>query len=601
MNTIHSGILAIVMSVFLIRATDPPQDDHTGTPSHLEHLPYQTKNFLKFALTNVENGSPQIKDLELRNSTNSENQQPAHYTIEDDTSGKTENTSRYDIITTGFLPQESKSDYEKLLESDFIRPLLELYKNSSNYSLINISNVNPENSSRDLSNGDDVYILHTLSNQELNKLYEKYSKVLNINEDIHENYKTRIPEEIERRSDEGVDISQKQVEVNDSVNNKKLENGTEIADLKTVLEDVGFNQIYVLTKDDFEDLLRNSKTLDIVYESEFRNNQFAEGESNANLEESTVTSTETNIDNPQGRISKEDNIDEMKHLSKADLDTLANHPTLFQNPFDVAEKGVQEDLKVSEEKSSSNVNGNVDLITADTTDHLSIRRDDNGLIDINPQNEHIGEILPENYDITEDKFAMGNQQFSARRRNHLAYSDALYRKSRKSYDFDELYRYADPRFRKVRFRPDYAASSMGADVFEPVSFPDDQSYRYRDQREAYSASDENRMYARPSRYNFVSSEASVRFPQRQRYRDGFYESKEKDTKAPWRGLAYGRKPRVIFPSDIVAFRESNQEEPDYLTADSNLQDIQQQDTRDRGEYTPPLTLFFSSFLISSSP
>lgn len=49
-------------------------------------------------------------------------------------------------------------------------------------------------------------------------------------------------------------------------------------------------------------------------------------------------------------------------------------------------------------------------------------------------------------------------------------------------------------------------------------------------------------------------------------------------KNPWRS----RGPRVIFPSDLVTFRDQNQE-PDFLAGDANLQDIQETDTRDRGK------------------
>lgn len=49
-------------------------------------------------------------------------------------------------------------------------------------------------------------------------------------------------------------------------------------------------------------------------------------------------------------------------------------------------------------------------------------------------------------------------------------------------------------------------------------------------------------------------------------------------KNPWRS----RGPRVIFPSDLVTFRDQNQE-PDFLAGDANLQDLQETDTRDRGK------------------
>ncbi|KAI4468744.1 transmembrane protease serine [Holotrichia oblita] len=568
MNTIHSGILAFVLSVFLITATDPPQETNPGAISHLGQSLYQTGNIFKLALTKVE--SEPLKHLHseevenLKNISGESNTEPlADYVVGDkyNTSGKPQDLSGYDIIgTISFSPQESKSDYEKLLERDFVKPLLELYKNGANHSLINISSIHHENDTRDLTTDENAYLVHTLNEEDFDKLHLEFSKVFNINEEKTDDYKDSI-----RRKDENGD----HLESNETAHNK-----TELlqpnSELKTVLQDVGFNQIYLLTKGDFQGLMKNSKMLDIVYDNEFQPDQ-----TSVDIEKSTATSTE---EIPQSRISKEDNVDDMKQLTKEDLDILENHPAIYQNPFDTMEKGIHENIEESEVKYKQNEKR--DLISEATV--TSIRRDDNGLFDVNPKDEHIGEILPANYDITQDKFILESQQSPTRRRNHLIYSDST-GVPRSSYDFGDMYRYSEPnRFKKIRFRPDFSGSGLGTDIFEPMPFSDDQSYRYRDQRE-YPTSDESRMYVRPSRYSYVPLHASANFPQKQRFRDSFYESKEKDTQVNWRGLGgYGRRPRVIFPSDLVAFRENNQEEQDYLAGDSNLQDIQQQDTRDRG-------------------
>lgn len=580
MKTIHSGILAFVLSVFLITATDPPQENNPGAISHLGQSPYQTGNIFQLALTKVE--SAPLKSLQFQEFEEIENlkdisgeshtERPADYVVGDkyNTSGKPEDLSGYDIIgSISFSPHESKSDYEKLLERDFVKPLLELYKNGANQSSINISSIDHENDTRDHTADDNAYLVHTLTQEDFDKLHLEFSKVININEEKTENFTDSI-----RRKDENSYHLQ---------NNKTSHNDTELqeanSELKTALHDVGFNQMYLLTKGDFQGLMKNSKMLDIVYDNEFKTDQTSVGsERNYGLETSTPTSTQ---EVPQSRISKEDNIDDMKQLTREDLDILETHPAIYQNPFDTDEKGIRANVEESEAKYQQNEK------TVPTTEATvtSIRRDDSGLFDVNPKDEHIGEILPANYDITQDKFILESQQSPTRRRNHLVYSDSV-GVPRNSYDFGDMYRmYTDPRrYRKIRFRPDYSESGLGGDMFEPMPFSEDQSYRYRDQRE-YPTNDESRMYVRPSRYSYVPLHASGSFPQKQRFRDSFYESKEKDSQVNWRGLGgYGRRPRVIFPSDIVAFRETNQDEQDYLAGDSNLQDIQQQDTRDRGEY-----------------
>lgn len=601
MNTIHSGILAIVMSVFLIRATDPPQDGNLDTPVQLTQSPYQANHFLKLTLTNAENSqgtNASVKE-ELKQPQNDKSQgNSTSIEIINYTDGTTINTTekisfedvkkespkntKGDTIST-FIHHETKSEYEKLLERDFVRPLLELYKNSSTSFHFNFSNVDVNTDIQSIPEGSDsVFIVHNLSEEDLDKLHTKYNRELNIN---NKNGKI-LSEEVNQAEDAFIEVR----------NDKKTLNQTEPkSNLTSNLEEIGFNQIYVLTKDDFESLLRNAKMMNLVFEDGLKNSEDVVDTGSLNLEEDNKDlPLTTSSDSIEGRISKEDNMEDIKQLTKEDLDTLASHPTVFQNPFDIQEeKGIYRDGDKLEDNSSSKIEQ-----SGDVTTQTSIRRDDNGLLDNNPQDEHIGEILPSNYKTIQDKyFTTDNQHFqSIGKRNHFMYSNTIQRRGRKSYDYEDLYRYPDSRFRSIRFRPDYVATSSGTDVFEPISFPDEQSYKYRDQRD-YPVADENRMYTRPARYNYIPSEAAMRFPHRQRYRD-LYESNEKEAQVPWRGLVYSRRPRVIFPSDLVAFREQNQDDQDYLAGDSNLQDLQQQDTRDRGEY---VTLDIKFIVISFSP
>lgn len=147
----------------------------------------------------------------------------------------------------------------------------------------------------------------------------------------------------------------------------------------------------------------------------------------------------------------------------------------------------------------------------------SIRRDDTSeTIDTDHGKENIGEILPPNYD--PDLHKTPRQLFI--------------RASRRAFHLPVERRYRAP----VRFQDERPS--------------EDDLYHYG-----------------PSR------------PRRLR---GFRE--EAGREQPWQGGWSVRRPRVIFPSDLVAFREPQPEEPDWLAADGSLQDLQEADGRDRGEY-----------------
>lgn len=198
-----------------------------------------------------------------------------------------------------------------------------------------------------------------------------------------------------------------------------------------------------------------------------------------------------------------------------------------------------------------------------------IRRDDNfAQIDIDPANEHIGEILPSNYNADVHRI---NPKPSPNRRN---------------YHHEDQYR-KPIRFQDDRFRPEY----------EPTSSGDGHDLYHYGRPEAVVESNVKELL-RPSRVNLPPSEVpGYRLPRirlrgfreilpeivpsngRDQYFDG------KPQKQPWQGGWGGRRPRVIFPTDLVAFREPTQEEPpDWLATDTTLQDLQETDTRDRGSY-----------------
>lgn len=269
------------------------------------------------------------------------------------------------------------------------------------------------------------------------------------------------------------------------------------------------------------------------------------------LDENVKDNT-TNYLDATKRISKEDNLDDLKILSKTDIELLFNNQHIYQNPEEV--------------------------------DPQQISRRDDIFENNNNKDEHIGEILPNEYN-------NDNTQIYSRRNDYFRTPLRLrVQNYRKLYDYDDSFKPSSPAyllpdsFRKAKYSG-FDASSEG---YETTG--DDPTYRYSYRYPDNHETDEtSKNYARQVKFNFPSNDNTVyRVPRRQRgYRDLFNDGRESrfeqqgthQYQPTWNSA---RRPRVIFPSDLVAFREPNQEEPDYLAGDTNLQDIQQPDLRDRG-------------------
>lgn len=389
---VHSSILAIVLSIFLIQATDPPHDGNSGSL-------IENSNIALFLRKN-----DTINALQTRNTNGKGLEVLQHYltqikgqTINRDTQIPKDESSRYHAINR-FLQRKGKTEYERLLEKDFVRPLLKLYQNQHS---------DPISSSK-----------------------------------------------------QGISPEQQP----------------------------------------------------------FSNEQLAELINHYNLTEKTV-----DVDAKQS---------ELKAVPSDDLKLLINQES------------------------------------------VSIRRDDNfETIDVDPANEHIGEILPSNYNA------------DVHRINHKQFFPSP---SRRNYHLEEQYR-KPIRFQDDRFRPEYEPTSVSSDGYD--------LYHYgRPEAALESNIKEERQVLRPTRVNLPPSEVpGYRLPRRLRGfreilpeilqstgRDQYFETKPQ--KQSWQGAWGARRPRVIFPSDLVAFREPAQDEPDWLASDSNLQDLQETDTRDRGSF-----------------
>lgn len=393
MNKIHSGVLAIVLSIFLIQATDPPIENSTGTLLQFSTTPKSIENTEK------------SNDLIARNTPIAAEQNREklallqHYldNIKSERKSKPieklpSDLSPYDVINR-FIQRDGKTHYERLLEKDFIRPLLKLYESQSE-------------------------------------------------------------------------------------------------------------------RDDSQA-------------------------------------------NTTGRISKEDSVEEIESLSKEELDLLMNEDKYYQ---------------VSEQT-------------------LTRRDDDLSNVDNNNDQEHIGEILPPDF----QKELQKQQQRATSASSKDRYTKNLFflkkpeaisavrRRNFHDYNFRPIIfpheTIESPRFRMPlalypdRFRPEY----------EPTVF----STEGRDLLADPSAREEVR-FARPgSRGPPVVDQNVYRYPRRLRgFREAYADAGVNGRDGPQWGSS--RRPRVIFPTDLVAFREPQHEEPEWLASDSNLQDIQEQDDRDRG-------------------
>lgn len=203
------------------------------------------------------------------------------------------------------------------------------------------------------------------------------------------------------------------------------------------------------------------------------------------------------------------------------------------------------------------------------------RRDDTYLTTAN-DNEHIGEILPLNF----KKENLLNNQMQVHP-VQVSYSRKNYR-MRKS--FEPTSQSGNRRipfsFPGDRFRPEYEPSGLSSDGADFAEY----------QRLHLTGNEQ--LHPRAPRLSLPPTEVSgFRLPRRYR---GFREAHSEgfqpyfDNSARYQNVWSVRKPRVIFPTDLVAFRDTDPNankdlETDWLAGDNQLQDLQEQDTVDRGK------------------
>lgn len=391
MNKIHSGVLAIVLSIFLIQATDPPIENNSGaflqfstTPKAIVNTEKSNEVTSRNTPIVAEENREKLELLQhyLDNIKREKKNKPIEKLPSD--------LSPYDVINR-FIQRDGKTRYERLLEKDFIRPLLKLYEIQSE---------------RDYSQG-------------------------------------------------------------------------------------------------------NSTT----------------------------------------RISKEDSVEEIASLTKDELDLLMNEDKYYQQQQTLAR-----------------------------------RDDDLSNVDNNEDQEHIGEILPPDFQKEPQKTQQKPFPASSK---ELYIKNFVFPKKPEAISAVRRRNFHDYNFRPIIFPHEAIESpryrmplALYPDRFRPEYEPSVFSTEGRDLLADPSAREEVRFMRPGARGLPVVDQNGFRYPRRLRgFREAFTESGVNGRDGPQWGA---RRPRVIFPTDLVAFREPQQEDPEWLASDSNLQDIQEQDDRDRG-------------------
>ncbi|XP_044745023.1 uncharacterized protein LOC123306898 isoform X1 [Coccinella septempunctata] len=478
MNQIHSGILALVLGIFLIQAADPPYERNT--------------NFLPYTIVNYLPVSSQVTSIEAR----SDDQPPE------------------------------------------------------------TSNAHPEDTTTPQYNGR-ILLLDDQTGESNNPNFKEE----HVNLKVFHHYLKNIKKRDKTGAEESIEVQEPK----------------EPAKQQDVINDFLQRQ----GKTEYEKLLERDfiRPLLKLYESKgYQSPDYVIGNFTNN-----------------SRISKEDYENKsQKFLTREELDLLIHETDKFHENLQ-KNSNIEhlEDLKLSKTEPSANPDGAI----SENAQKFS-RRDDN--LEEDTKDEHIGEILPPNF--SRDHSMLYNY----RGRVHpklINVQRKSYRSSRKydsgfvpsPFTSDKVIR-KPISFPRDRFRPEYEPTSISYEGFDS-NREDRSKYIYpSDLHEGSINEQESRNVFSSIRIGPPNSEIpGYRLPRRLRGfsdsfpgfqitgRDAFY-----DPSTRWQnGWTGSRKPKVIFPTDLVAFRDSNpvsaaQDETDWLAADSALQDLQEPDIRERG-------------------
>lgn len=496
MKRLHSSLLTIVMSIFLIQAIDPPYERNTGSLIHVElrkiglpneKIELKNERFADEKTTSVEKG---LKTVEENTESLIKLQEYLNKIKKDRPSIK-ESKEEVEIIER-FLKRKGKTEYEKLLEKDFVRPLLKLYENqellNSNDTLKEVEVV------KRISKEDNVEDLRSLTKEELDLL-------------LHSDHYYQDPEGYQEHDE---------VQFNTFGKDHQPIRRDDLYRPEDDKEHIGeilppnFN-----TKNRFLDIVTQPSR----YPYNARN----------------------------FRKSYDEQVYRSPSYSEGDL-------YRYRKPIRLQGERFRPEYEPS-----------------DFDDEIPIRQHYRNLAD---QFE-----VSASFDESRSKYVRSRYPFS---------SDVQgYRIPRKQRGYRELYYDREPVAPVADIRPGGEYRPVidirpGSDLRPSSDVRQTGDFRtgsdFRPGSDLRQGSDPRPVGdPRPG----VDSRPISDFRPGSEFRPGKDLRSSKWQSSSW---SASRRPRVIFPSDLVAFREPNEEEPDYLGSEASLQDLQQSDNKDRGEF-----------------
>lgn len=512
-STLHSILLAIVMSFLLIQAADPP---YQGS-----HLQEEGKHLLlRYARPEILVGS------------------------------------NHDYINK-MLQSDGRSEYARLLENDNIKPLLQLYKQSSD-SVDNSTKIQPEESKTDITEE-----LIQKIQEELQFVEQVPSPVLQNEERKHVPLENKEQQNIAftpLESQQIAELSQliktqqllhQQILSLPDKEKRKYENVPDDGRASYISE----QKMGVSSEND---LPRNLPTVDVHKVQELNIKEAIKSLPHLPVTQQMNSAPQLNVKEGNIGSSNEESLNQIR-----------------RNDFGASASGL---LEQSDSESQFKPSLLLSVDNGKEIKHTSP-------LPTATTETTVKDMIVKSADRLGDSF--DNSYVSSDPIPEVTLSDVRRFKPSEKEDFES----------RFSFEPSTASSDVypsstvpyygGYDLNAYAVYPEPSS-RVRFETSAY---DDSRLaYHRFRTYPKQAYRGTRKIPTRDRgnrdlysdvyppsSRDPYYES---PWKSPWRS----RGPRVIFPSDLVTFRDQNQQEPDFLAGDGNLQDLQQDtDSRDRGK------------------
>lgn len=606
MNRIHTAIFALVMSIFLIQAIDPPFEKSTGTFLHF----FPVRNILQSTSQQQQQVSaaeaPADPQLSSKDNIASDRQDNFPYSLSTElkppptieTALKPPPPPK-GLLLNNIIPDNVVQSSENRPTTKKNKPIVDAFRylNSLGLDLPSLPIETVENIGNQASLYPPLDIdsyLNKLTPEQIEALNQKIPGGSN-NQPVTFQQHFNSADTLSRLRDYLAKIKSEYQDNNEAASSDNF---------KT--DEIGTSNEHLLGKDFIKPLLKlyenaihhhqpdyvisngNSSTLNGNFggfDDEMR--KFTQDELHLLIHD-TEQNTAGNDLTPYNEaliVGEENNngIHNQQYFSDFQK-RLYNNENLVEGRTEISERNKEQQYQDNDiqriDISNGDVSGrsenNFSVQIANEKNPLKIRRDDLTLSKA-LDNEHIGEILPTNF----NKETSSNSLEAPPQYLQYLYGRRSYR-MRKSFDpiSQTGIRRVPFAFPRENYRPEYEATGVSADGSDLGEY-----------QRANNLPGNEQLYPRAPRVGFFSNEINgIRVPRRYRgFRENYAEGFQPyfDNSARYQTAWSVRKPRVIFPTDIVAFKDSeqngNQEaEQDWLSADNQLQDIQEQDTRDRG-------------------